>query len=395
MTFFMSARSVWLSFLLLAVLAGCDSSSPTEPTPPPCTFTVSAASLSFGPSGGSGSVTVTTASQCTWAAVSSTAWITIAGGGSGTGSGTVTISVAANPTHEERTATLTVAGQPVMVREEGRAACTVDIAPSGAVFDESADTDSFRVIAAADCPWSAASNAAWIRVTSGGQGTGDGTVFYAVERNAGTASRTGAIVVGGREFEVVQTRDTGACEYSVSPLEFTPCMSAVSLSATIATQPGCPWTARPGASWMAVTDGDSGTGSGIITFRISDNWEAPRQGAIEVRWPTPTAGQNLRVQQAGCHYAVSTGSISIGGSGGTGTFSVIQQSEPITCGGPLQNACLWTAQSDVPWITISTSMPQVGDNPVSFTVAANGSTSPRTGTITVRDKVVRVTQAGS
>ena len=113
-----------------------------------------------------------------------------------------------------------------------------------------------------------------------------------------------------------------------------------------------------------------------------------------VRWPTATAGQNTQVSQAGCNYAVSTSSISLAAVGGTGQFNVIQASDPITCGGPLQDACRWTAQADVPWITITTSMPQAGDNPVGFTVAANPGTSPRTGRITVRDKVVQITQSG-
>ena len=113
-----------------------------------------------------------------------------------------------------------------------------------------------------------------------------------------------------------------------------------------------------------------------------------------VRWPTATAGQNTQVSQAGCNYAVSTSSISLAAVGGTGQFNVIQASDPITCGGPLQDACRWTAQADVPWITITTSMPQAGDNPVGFTVTANPGTSPRTGRITVRDKVVQITQSG-
>ena len=40
-------------------------------------------------------------------------------------------------------------------------------------------------------------------------------------------------------------------------------------------------------------------------------------------------------------------------SGGSGAFDVVQQSEPYTCGGPLQNACMWTARSDVPWIVVT------------------------------------------
>ena len=166
------------------------------------------------------------------------------------------------------------------------------------------------------------------------------------------------------------------------------------LTATITTQQGCTWTANPDASWITLDGGQSGTGSGTISFRVSDNWDAPRQGVIMVRWPTPTAGQNVRVLQAGCLYAVSTTAVSVGAAGGPGRFDVIQQSVPNTCGGPLQNACRWNAQSDVSWITITTTMPQAGDNPVSFTVAPNDSTSARTGVITVRDKSVRITQSG-
>jgi hypothetical protein len=54
---------------------------------------------------------------------------------------------------------------------------------------------------------------------------------------------------------------------------------------------------------------------------------------------------------------------------------------------------MWSAVSDVPWITITGSMPRSGDNPVTFTVAPNTGAA-RTGRITVRDKVVVITQTG-
>lgn len=115
---------------------------------------------------------------------------------------------------------------------------------------------------------------------------------------------------------------------------------------------------------------------------------------VPARWPTVTAGQNLQVAQAGCYYAVSTASIGVPAAGGTGRFDVLQMSEPNTCGGATQDRCRWTAQSDVPWLTIATTMPQAGDNPVSFSVSANPTTTARTGRITVRDKVVHITQSG-
>ena len=112
----------------------------------------------------------------------------------------------------------------------------------------------------------------------------------------------------------------------------------------------------------------------------------------------PMADRDGRTEPAGVAggmpYAVSNAAITIAAAGGTGRFDVIQASDPNSCGGPLQNACLWTATSDVPWITITTSMPQRGDNAVSFTVSPNSSGVARTGRITVRDQVVVVTQPG-
>jgi hypothetical protein len=113
-----------------------------------------------------------------------------------------------------------------------------------------------------------------------------------------------------------------------------------------------------------------------------------------VRWPTPTAGQNIRVSQAGCSYTVSLSTASFDANGGTGRFDVVTFADPNTCGGPLQNACVWSAVSNAAWITVTSGMPRAGDEPVSFTVAPNDSTTARSGTITVRDKVVVITQSG-
>jgi len=397
----MGKKSPYLLVGLVAVcpmFAACDNGSPTEPTPAACTYTLSASSLSFGASGGSNSVTVSTASHCAWTAASDRGWMTIASGASGTGNGAVSVNVTANSTDAVRTGTLTIAGQSVSVREDAPERCTIEISPSSASFNKDGASSSFAVTAAAHCLWSATSNAGWIGVTAGSPGTGNGTVSFSVERNRDVSPRSGTIAVGERTFTVNQAGDPPApvvCQYSVTPIAFSPCMSVgYTLTATVTTEQGCTWTATPDSSWITMTGGQSGNGSGVVTFTVSDNWDSPRHGVVMVRWPTVTAGQNLHVSQAGCRYAVSATSIAIGAGGGPGRFDVIQQSEPTNCGGPLQNACVWTAQSDVSWITVTTSMPQAGDNPVSFTVAANDSTTPRSGTIRVRDQVVRITQSG-
>ncbi len=385
-------------FSVATALAGCDKDSPTEPSPGPCTFALSATSLSVGAPGGPGSVNVTTASHCTWSAASDRGWMSITGGANGTGNGVVNVSLTANSSETARTGTLTVAGQNVAVVQAGLGTCTLEISPTTASLSKDAANGSFSVTTPAHCQWSATSNSGWLAVPSGSAGAGNGTVGYSVERNRDVNARTGTITVGARTFTMNQAGDPPAppvCEYSVTPIEFSPCMSVpYNLTAAITTQEGCTWTASSGAPWMTVTSGQSGSGSGMVSFTVSDNWEAPRHGVVMLRWPTETAGQNLQVAQAGCYYAVSTAAITIAAAGGTGQFDVLQTSDPNTCGGATQDRCRWTAQSDVPWITITTPMPQVGDNRVSITVAANPGTSARTGRITVRDKVVQITQSG-
>ena len=97
--------------------------------------------------------------------------------------------------------------------------------------------------------------------------------------------------------------------------------------------------------------------------------------------------------QAGCSYGVSQTSISFLAAGGPGSFNVVQQSQPIVCGGPLQDRCVWTATSKASWVTITSAMPRTGDDVVRFAVAANAGAS-RSTTIAVRDQTVTITQAG-
>ncbi|MBK5295703.1 MAG: BACON domain-containing protein [Vicinamibacteria bacterium] len=376
--------------------AGCDGHrSPNEPTPV-CSFAVSPANQVFGGDGGAASVTVAAPAACAWSATASAGWVTITAGGTGTGPGTVAYSVAANPSMESRNGTLTIGGQSHAVTQQGRAVavCTYAISPGSAQFGKDAGTGTFAVSAPGDCAWAATPSAPWVVVTSGNQGSGNGSVSYTVARNLDLADRTATITAADRVFTVRQSGDLGRCDYAVAPVELTPCMPKGSLTASMTSTSNCPWSVTENASWLAVSSGPSGKGSGVITITFTDNYDAPREGTIMVRWPTPTAGQNIHVAQAGCLYAVSRSAISVAAGGGTASFDVIQQSVPYTCGGPLQDRCLWTAKSDVPWIVITSSMPRSGDDPVSFAVAANAGAASRVGHITVRNKVVTVTQAG-
>ena len=390
-----SLKTLGIVVLMATTLVRCGGDSPLDPTPV-CSFSLAPGDSGFGSDGGTGSVTVTVAAGCTWTATKSGDWIAVTSGGTGNGNGTVTYSVSPNPDTQPRSGGLSIGGRNHAVTQAARSpvVCTYELSSDTAAVGNEGGPQTFGVKAPSECAWSATSDVAWMTITSGQTSTGDGTVSYSVTPNNDVATRVGTITVANRKFTVTQSGELAACQYSVSAVQFSPCMPAGTLIATLTTEASCPWTATADSSWINLPGGTSGRGSTTITMTYSENYDAPRHGIVMVRWPTPTAGQNIHVSQAGCTYAVSRGAFSFVSTGGSGTFDVFQQSVPNTCGGATQDQCVWTAQSNVPWITVTSSMPRRGDNPVAFTVAVNDSAVPRTGTIIVRDKVVTITQTG-
>lgn len=83
-----------------------------------------------------------------------------------------------------------------------------------------------------------------------------------------------------------------------------------------------------------------------------------------------------------CTYALSSTGQSFRTTGGTGSVSVTAAF-----------ACAWTAKSNVSWVTITSGASGTASQTVNYTVAANPSTTLRTGTLTIAGKTYTVTQA--
>jgi len=345
-------------------------------------------------SGGATTVGVTTASQCSWSATSDRNWITVTGGATGTGTGSVSVAISPNPAGAVRTGTLTVGGQAVPVNEAAQD-CTVTLSSPGSAFPAGAATGSLTVSAAPSCAWTAVSNASWITINGGTIGTGNGTVAFALGPNTDPSARGGTIVVNEKSASVSQEGDLASCIFSVAPVSFTPCISQPSaMTATVSTQAVCTWTVGPTSSWVTITGGQSRIGSGLISFRVTDNFGDPRYSTFDVRGPSGNAVQSLEVAQIGCSYEVSPSSMLVPVAGGPGMFQVVQRTTPSQCGTGAQAQCQWTAVSNTPWITVSTPMPQVGDSQVTFLVAPNNTGVVRTSTIVLGNQVVSISQEG-
>ncbi len=112
------------------------------------------------------------------------------------------------------------------------------------------------------CNWLANSNDDWISITSGGEGTGSGSISYTIASNSGGLSRTGTINVGGLNFTIKQAGVAfvaSAASFESSPLaaESIAVVSGSGLSTTTAIASGTLPTSLAG-SLVQVMDSAGG-----------------------------------------------------------------------------------------------------------------------------------------
>jgi hypothetical protein len=170
-----------------------------------CTFSISPTTLSTAATGGTGTTNVTTTSSCAWTATSNASWIDITAGASRTGSGSVSFTVEANNTASERTGTLTAAGRTFTVTQAGNP-CTYNLIPTSRTMPARQSSSSSFVSTAANCSWTATSQASWI--TTNSSDTGSTSLTFTVTVNSTGSTRTGTIRVGGATLTITQPSAT-------------------------------------------------------------------------------------------------------------------------------------------------------------------------------------------
>ena len=169
-----------------------------------CAYSISPLTNSVAASASINTVQVTAGSGCAWTAVSNVSWITITAGSSGSGNGSVSYSVAANTSTSTRSGTLTIAGKTHTVTQAAAAACTYALGSTANSVTAAGGPKAVLVTAPAGCAWTAVSNAAWITITAGASGSGNGTVNYLVSANTAASARTGTLTIAGQTHTVTQ-----------------------------------------------------------------------------------------------------------------------------------------------------------------------------------------------
>ena len=81
--------------------------------------------------------------------------------------------------------------------------CSSTLSSTALSVSPATTTASVDVTTGAGCAWTAVSNVSWIAITSGSNGSGNGTVGYSVAANGG-GSRTGGLTIAGLTLTVTQ-----------------------------------------------------------------------------------------------------------------------------------------------------------------------------------------------
>ena len=93
---------------------------------------------------------------------------------------------------------------PIGITIDARVVCPRSISPTNRSHGPGAETGTVDVTTLTGCNWTAASNNAWITLTSGANGSGNGTVGYSVSPNGSASPRTGTLTIAGQTFTVNQ-----------------------------------------------------------------------------------------------------------------------------------------------------------------------------------------------
>lgn len=261
------------------------------------------------------------------------------------------------------------------------APCVPGISPTNRTISAGAATGSVGVTLAAACGWTAVSNAAWITVTGGASGTGNGTVNYSVAANSSITQRVGTITIAGLTFTVTQSGVN--CSTTVAPLSASIASTGGSGSTGVTSPAGCPWSAVSAApSWLTVTGGASGNGNGTVSYSVGANPDGlARQGTIAI------GGQIFVVDQAPapCTYSISPTSANFAAAGATSTTTVTAP-----------DGCVWSAVSSAPsWLVVITGANGNGDGTVTFAAGPNPLTQTRQATLSIGGRTFTVNQAAA
>ena len=155
--------------------------------------------------------------------------------------------------------------------------------------------------------------------------------------------------------------------------------SGTVLRVDVTTQTGCGWSASSNSTWITVSSGANGTGSGRVDLTVAANAGSARAGTAMI------AGRTVTVNQQGrpaCAYSISPTSYAPTSAGGAVSVAVKTTED-----------CEWTVTNTTAW---ATAMPNslTGSGTTTVTVQPN-SGAARSATLKIANADFVVQQASA
>ncbi len=193
-----------------------------------CTYalTLPPAGQTFGVAGGSASILVKAPPGCDWrATVDNASMISFEGNDTGSGNGLIDFTVSANPAGSARVGVISIAGQTLIVRQDGSLAgapCRFVVTPGKTSFDAAGGEGSVIVTASqTTCEWSASSDARFLRIRNDMRNdqpnrlglldqSATAYIVFDLTPNNEAADRTATLTVAGQRVTIRQSGRRGA-----------------------------------------------------------------------------------------------------------------------------------------------------------------------------------------
>jgi hypothetical protein len=309
------------------------------------------------------------------------------GEGSGAGNGVVSLRIESN-SGPARSATLTVAGQPLTISQPAApsSSCTFALNPTDHSAPAAGGDTTVSVSTQAGCSWGTSSLPSWIAVSSGaGNGTGSGTVTLSVQSNTGGA-RTAHVSIANQTFTVNQAAAPPPvqCSYTLNPTSHTATAAGGQTAVAVTAAAGCPWSTSGLPGWIAFSSGNGpGTGGGTVNLTIQANSGAARSATLQI------AGHPFVVNQAAgaatsCTYSLNPTAFAASALGANVSVAVTAPA-----------GCQWTTTGLPGWITFASGSGSgngAGDGTVNLAIQVNLG-GARSATLTIGGQPFTVTQA--
>jgi hypothetical protein len=309
--------------------------------------------------------------------VNTNSWITILTATNGSGTFSNVYALAQNNNANDRTGSVVIADQVLTIRQLG-ISCAVNLSPLNRNHGHGPATNTIVVNTAAGCAWEVVNTNSWIQFASATSGTGSNSLTYTITANPAVFGRSGVITIN--EGSVTISQDPAPCLPSIEPENETHTADAEIGNIAVTAPIGCTWTVENTNAWVTLLTGTNGSGSTNVSYQLSTNVSPlARSGNLTV------AGQLYAIIQDGvvCNYRLSPTNRTHG-PGTNGNTLTLNVPSP----------CAWFVVNTNSWITILSGSNGIGSNIISYVIAANPSTEPRTGAITVDGAVTLITQNG-